>query len=144
MFSFIKILHILAFTSWMAGLFYLPRIFVYHSEYGTNNRSISDVFLIMERKLYGFIMMPAMITTWVTGFYLAFYLGHMKSIPLWLVGKLICIMLLTGFHFFCKFCIYELHNKASKITGLQFRVLNEIPTVLLIVIVVLVVAQPDW
>ena len=135
-----KSLHLVAVISWMAGLLYLPRIFVYHSE--TANESQKETFKIMERKLYNFIMMPAMIFSWIFGVLLIHLLGLSVFFELWMQIKCLAILLLTYYHFYLgkQLRLFSLNNnkKSSKF----FRIINEIPTILLITIVFAVVFKP--
>jgi len=135
-----KSLHLIAVISWMAGLLYLPRIFVYHSE--TKEDSQSETFKTMEKKLYNYIMMPAMILSWVFGVLLIHSLGFSIFSELWMQIKTAAILLLTHYHFYLgkhlrMFAINN-NNKSSKF----FRIINEVPTILLIVIVFVVVFKP--
>ena len=135
-----KSLHLVTVISWMAGLLYLPRIFVYHAEAKTDSQR--EVFKIMERRLYKFIMMPAMILSWLFGFLLIHSLGFSIFSELWMQIKGISILALTHYHFYLgkqlKLFTLNNNNNSSKF----FRVINEIPTVLLIVIVFVVVFKP--
>ena len=135
-----KSLHLIAVISWMAGLLYLPRIFVYHSE--AKHDSQVEVFKIMERKLYNFIMMPAMILSWTFGILLIHSLGFPVFNELWMQITGISILILTHYHFYLgkQLRLFALNNnkKSSKF----FRIINEIPTVLLIIIVFVVVFKP--
>ena len=124
----------------MAGLLYLPRIFVYHSE--TKEDSQSETFKTMERKLYNYIMMPAMILSWVFGVLLIHSLGFSIFSELWMQIKTAAILLLTHYHFYLgkhlRMFAVNNNNKSSKF----FRIINEVPTILLIVIVFVVVFKP--
>ena len=135
-----KSLHLISVISWMAGLLYLPRIFVYHSE--TKEISQSETFKIMERKLYNYIMMPAMIFSWLFGLLLIHSLGFSIFSELWMQVKTVSILLLTPYHFYLgkqlRMFALDNNNKASKF----FRIINEVPTILLIVIVFVVVFKP--
>ena len=135
-----KSLHLIAIISWMAGLLYLPRIFVYHSE--NNNEIINDVFKTMERKLFYYIMTPAMILSWIFGLVLIHEIGFDQLTSLWLKLKLILVLLLTGYHFYLGSLLNQFkldqNNKSSKF----YRYINEIPTLLLILIVFVVVFKP--
>ncbi len=135
-----KSLHLISVISWMAGLLYLPRIFVYHSE--TKEDSQSETFKTMERKLYNYIMMPAMILSWVFGVLLIHSLGFSIFLELWMQIKTAAILLLTHYHFYLgkhlRMFAINSNNKSSKF----FRIINEVPTVLLIVIVFVVVFKP--
>ena len=135
-----KSLHIIAVISWMAGLLYLPRIFVYHAE--SQHDSQREIFKVMERKLYNFIMMPAMILSWLFGFLLIHSLGFTVFQELWMQIKTVAILLLTHYHFYLgkhlRFFSSGENSKSSRF----FRIINEIPTILLIVIVFVVVFKP--
>ena len=136
-----KSLHLIAVISWIAGLLYLPRIFVYHVE-NINDDNSKKIFKTMEKKLYFFIMMPAMILSWVFGLILIFIIGSDILSILWTQIKLLLIVLLTFYHFYLGQCLknlaFEKNNKTSKF----FRIINEIPTILLILIVFIVVFKP--
>jgi putative membrane protein len=135
-----KSLHIIAVISWMAGLLYLPRIFVYHSE--AKHESQKEVFKTMERKLYNYIMMPAMLLSWLFGILLIHSLGLSVFFELWMQIKIAAVLLLTHYHFYLgkhlRLFAGDENQKSSKF----FRIINEIPTILLIVIVFVVVFKP--
>jgi len=137
----LKSLHLIAVISWMAGLLYLPRIFVYHVE-NLSNKKISFVFKTMERKLYFYIMMPAMILTWIFGLILVFNIGFEALLTLWIKLKLLLVVLLTSYHFYLAKLLNDFrldqNNKSSKF----FRLVNEVPTIMLILIVFIVVFKP--
>ena len=135
-----KSLHLIAVISWMAGLLYLPRIFVYHSE--ASHESQKQVFKIMERKLYNYIMMPAMLLSWLFGVLLIYSLGFDIFKELWMQIKIVSILLLTYYHFYLgrHLSLFSLNN--NKNSSKFFRIINEIPTILLIVIVFVVVFKP--
>ena len=135
-----KSLHLIAVISWMAGLLYLPRIFVYHSE--NNNEIVTSVFKIMERKLFHYIMTPAMILSWVFGLLLITKIGFDQLGSLWLQIKFIMVSFLTIYHFYLgsllnKFSI-DKNEKSSKF----YRYINEIPTLFLILIIFIVIFKP--
>jgi len=136
-----KSLHLIAVISWMVGLLYLPRIFVYHVE-NINDDNSKKIFKIMEKKLFFFIMMPAMILSWIFGLILIFVIGPDILSTLWAQIKLLLIVLLTFYHFYLGQCLknfaFEQNNKTSKF----FRIINEIPTILLILVVFIVVFKP--
>ena len=136
-----KSLHLIAVISWMAGLLYLPRIFVYHVENISDQNSI-NTFKTMEKKLYFYIMMPAMILSWIFGLILISIVGFDVLSATWIQLKLIFVVLLTFYHFYLGQCLkkftFEQNNKTSKF----FRIINEIPTILLILIVFIVVFKP--
>ena len=135
-----KSLHLIAVISWMAGLLYLPRIFVYHSE--TNDNSQKTVFKIMERKLYNYIMMPAMLLSWLFGILLIHSIGFSVFSELWMQIKIIAVIILTHYHFtlgkYLKDFAVDNNQKTSKF----FRIYNEIPTVILIVVIFVVIFKP--
>ncbi len=135
-----KSLHLIAVISWMAGLLYLPRIFVYHAE--NDNEIITNVFKTMEKKLFYYIMTPAMILSWFFGLILIHEIGFNQLANLWLQLKLLFVTLLTIYHFYLGSLLTkfksDLNEKASKF----YRYINEIPTLLLILIVFIVIFKP--
>ena len=135
-----KSLHLIAVISWMAGLLYLPRIFVYHSE--AKHESQKEVFKVMERKLYNFIMMPAMFFSFLFGVLLIHSLGFGVFTEFWMQVKLASILLLTYYHFYLgrQLKLFAFNN--NKNSSKYFRIINEIPTILLIIIVFVVVFKP--
>ncbi len=135
-----KSLHLIAVISWMAGLLYLPRIFVYHSE--EINESQNKVFKIMERKLYNYIMMPAMLLSWVFGILLIYNLGFSVFEELWMQIKILAVFILTYYHFILGRYLNNFAINNNQKTSKFFRIINEIPTILLIVIVFIVVFKP--
>ena len=137
----LKALHLLAVISWMAGLLYLPRIFVYHAE-KSSEINVSEVFKAMEFKLYNYIMMPAMILSWIFGLLLISSIGFDQLSNYWLILKLIFVVILTAYHFFLGTCLNKFRKNENKFSSKFFRIFNEIPTLLLILIVFLVVFKP--
>ena len=135
-----KGLHLIAVISWMAGLLYLPRIFVYHSE--NNNEIITNVFKTMERKLFYYIMTPAMIFSWLFGLVLIHEIGFHQLANIWLQLKLIFVVLLTGYHFYLGLLLNQFKLDQNRKTSKFYRYINEIPTLLLILIVFMVVLKP--
>ena len=135
-----KSLHLIAVISWMVGLLYLPRIFVYHSE--NNNEIITSVFKTMERKLFYYIMTPAMVLSWLFGLILIHELGFDQLASLWLKLKLILVILLTVYHFYLGFLLNKFKFDQNKKSSKFYRYINEIPTLLLILIVFIVVFKP--
>ncbi len=135
-----KSLHLIAVISWMAGLLYLPRIFVYHSE--NDNEIITNVFKTMEKKLFYFIMTPAMLLSWIFGLILIHEIGFEKLAHLWLQLKLIFVILLTSYHFYLGFLLNQFRLDQNKRTSKFYRYINEIPTLLLILIVFIVIFKP--
>ena len=135
-----KSLHLIAVISWMAGLLYLPRIFVYHSE--ASHESQKDVFKIMERKLYNYIMMPAMLLSWLFGVLLIHSLGFTVFAELWMQIKTVLVAILTYYHFLLGKYLNDFALGFNKKTSKFFRIMNEVPTVILIVVVFVVVFKP--
>ena len=135
-----KSLHLIAVISWMAGLLYLPRIFVYHSE--NSNEVVTTVFKTMERKLYNYIMTPAMILSWVFGLILIHEIGFQQLASLWLQLKLILVLLLTVYHFFLGSLLNKFKLDQNRKTSKFYRYINEVPTLLLILIIFVVIFKP--
>ena len=135
-----KSLHLIATISWMAGLLYLPRIFVYHSE--AIHDSQKEVFKVMERKLYNYIMMPAMLLSWLFGILLIHSLGFNVFLEIWMQIKAVSVVILTYYHFtlgkFLNDFAINNNQKSSKF----FRIYNEIPTIILIVVIFAVIFKP--
>ncbi|MDC0488613.1 protoporphyrinogen oxidase HemJ [Pelagibacteraceae bacterium] len=135
-----KSLHIIAVISWMAGLLYLPRIFVYHSEESHDVQK--KVFKTMERKLYNYIMMPAMLFSWFFGILLIHNLGFTIFMELWMQIKIIFVVILTCYHFMLGWHVKEFKADNNKKSSRFYRIINEIPTFILIVVVFVVVFKP--
>ena len=136
-----KSLHLIAIISWFAGLLYLPRIFVYHSEVVTNMEQ-SETFKTMERKLYNYIMMPAMILSFIFGFLLIHSLGFSIFSELWFQIKIILVLVLTYYHFLLGKYVRIFANNENLKSSKYFRIINEVPTILLIIIIFLAVFKP--
>ena len=136
-----KSLHLIAVIFWMAGLLYLPRIFVYHVE-NINDQNSTNIFKTMEKKLYFFIMIPAMILSWIFGLILISIVGFDVLSATWIQLKLIFVVLLTFYNFYLGQCLKNLAFKKNNKTSKFFRIINEIPTILLILIVFIVVFKP--
>ena len=136
-----KSLHLIAVISWMAGLLYLPRIFVYHVE-NLNDQNSSSIFKTMERKLFFYIMMPAMILSWIFGLILIFTIGIDIFFTLWVKLKLLFVILLTIYHFYLSKLLKEFNLNRNTKSSKFFRILNEVPTILLILIVFIVIFKP--
>ena len=136
----LKSLHLISVISWMAGLLYLPRIFVYHSE--NNNEIISNVFKTMERKLFYYIMTPAMVLSWLFGLLLIHEIGFDQLTYLWLQLKLALVILLTVYHFYLGLLLNQFKLDQNKKTSRFYRYINEIPTLPLILIVFIVIYKP--
>tara|TARA_B100000963_G_scaffold94633_1_gene81522 strand:+ start:1397 stop:1777 length:381 start_codon:yes stop_codon:yes gene_type:complete len=124
----------------MAGLLYLPRIFVYHSE--ANHDSQKDVFKIMERKLYNYIMMPAMLLSWLFGVLLIHSLGFAVFSELWMQIKIVLVVILTYYHFLLGKYLNDFAVNDNKRSSKFYRIINEVPTIILIVVVFVVVFKP--
>ena len=135
-----KSLHLIAVISWMAGLLYLPRIFVYHSE--ANHESQRAVFKTMEKKLYNYIMMPAMLLSWLFGVLLIHNLGFDIFSELWMQIKIIAVVILTYYHFTLGKFLSDFATESNKKSSRFFRVYNEIPTIILIVVIFVVIFKP--
>ena len=135
-----KSLHLIAVISWMAGLLYLPRIFVYHAE--NNNEIIWSVFKTMERKLFYYIMTPAMVLSWIFGLVLIHEIGFEQLANLWLQLKLILVFFLTGYHFYLGLLLNQFKLDQNEKSSKFYRYINEIPTLMLILIVFIVVFKP--
>ena len=135
-----KSLHLISVISWMAGLLYLPRIFVYHSE--NNNELITTVFKTMERKLFYYIMTPAMILSWLFGLVLIHEIGFVQLSSLWLQLKLILVLILTGYHFYLGILLNKFKLDQNQKSSKFYRYINEIPTLLLILIIFIVIFKP--
>ena len=136
-----KSLHLIAVISWMAGLLYLPRIFVYHSQ---NNSKIiiSEVFKVMEKKLFFYIMTPAMLLSWLFGLLLIHEIGFDKLEQKWMILKLLFVTLLTLYHFYLGRILKQFDLDLNKHSHKYYRYINEIPTLLLILIIFVVIFKP--
>ena len=138
-YSILKSLHIIFFTTWMAGLFYLPRLFVYHSSCKIKSNEYKT-FTTMEKKLLRFIMNPSMFLTWFLGIALALVNNYFLST--WLIIKILLVALMSGFHMYCAKIKNDFEGQNNKKEESFFRIINEIPTILFILIVLLVVFKP--
>ena len=135
-----KSLHLIAVISWMAGLLYLPRIFVYHSE--ATHDAQKQVFQIMERKLYNYIMMPAMLLSWLFGILLIHSLGFSVFFELWMQIKIILVTILTYYHFMLGRYLRDFALNNNSKSSRYYRIINEVPTIILIVVVFVVIFKP--
>ena len=135
-----KSIHLIAVISWMAGLLYLPRIFVYHSE--ADHESQKKVFKIMERKLYNYIMMPAMLLSWIFGVLLIHSLSFSIFSELWMQIKILSVIILTYYHFSLGKYLNDFAIDNNQKTTKFFRIYNEIPTLILIVVIFAVIFKP--
>ena len=136
-----KSLHLIALISWMAGLLYLPRIFVYHVE-NMEKKDAIEIFEVMERKLYFYIMMPAMILSWILGLLLIGSIGFDQLASKWLQIKLILVFILTIYHVFLGVCLKKFSIGKNIYSSKFYRIFNEVPTILLILIVFIVIFKP--
>jgi len=136
-FNILKTIHIFSVIAWMAGLLYLPRIFVYHADEDIKKET-SETFKIMEKKLFNIIMMPAFIVTWISGLSMVHYIG----LDTWLLIKMFFVILLTIYHFICRKWLFDFANDNNEIKSKFFRITNEIPAFVLILIIILVVFKP--
>ncbi len=136
-----KSLHLIAVISWMAGLLYLPRIFVYHVE-NFQKKEVTEIFETMERKLYFYIMRPAMIISWLFGIILIYINGFDVLLSLWIQIKIFLVIILSAYNEYLGKCLISLKDGTNIKTSKFFRIINEIPTVLLISIVFVVIFKP--
>ncbi|ARJ49063.1 protoporphyrinogen oxidase HemJ [Candidatus Pelagibacter sp. RS40] len=136
-----KSLHLIAVISWMAGLLYLPRIFVYHVE-NYQKKETTEIFETMERKLYFYIMRPAMLISWLFGILLIYQIGFESFSQLWLQLKIFFVIILTVYHEYLGKCLTSLRDGSNSKSSRFFRIINEIPTILLILIVFIVIFKP--
>ncbi len=136
-----KSLHLISVISWMAGLLYLPRIFVYHAE-NSDDKKISDVFKTMEKKLYFYIMTPAMILSWIFGLLLIHSIGFQQLGQTWMVLKIIFVIFLSLYHFYLGKILKQFKFDQNTHSHKFYRLINEIPTILLILIVFVVIFKP--
>ena len=136
-----KSLHLIAVVSWMAGLLYLPRIFVYHVE-NKEKKEVTDIFEVMEKKLFYYIMRPAMIFTWIFGLVLIYLNGIEIFSQLWMQIKIVLVILLSAYNDYLGKCLVSLKNNSNARSSKFFRIINEVPTIILISIVFLVIFKP--
>ena len=139
MYEWIKALHVIAVISWMAGMLYLPRLFVYHCEADAGSPQ-SETLKVMERRLLKAIINPAMVVSWLAGLYLA-WAGHWLSAG-WFHGKLLLVLILSGIHGLFSRWVKDFANDRNHRSQKFYRIINEVPTILMIGIVVLVIVKP--
>lgn len=139
MYEWLKALHVLAVISWMAGMLYLPRLMVYHVDAPPGSVQ-SETFKVMERRLLKGIMNPAMIVTWALGLYLAWAAFGFKGG--WLHGKILLVVLLSGVHGYLVGRVRDFANDRNTKSGRFYRIINEVPAVLMVGIVILVIVKP--
>jgi len=139
MYEWIKALHVIAVISWMAGMLYLPRLFVYHCDAEIGSKQ-SETFKVMERRLFKAIINPAMMVAWLAGLYLA-WAGRWFSSP-WFHVKLAAALTLSGVHGFFSFWVKDFAADRNRRSQKFYRIINELPTVLMIIIVIMVIVKP--
>lgn len=142
LYPWIKALHIISVIAWMAGLFYLPRLFVYHAEQVEAGSKTDEMFQTMERRLIRAIMNPAMIATWAFGLWLAIVPGVVDWFAVWPYAKAASILGMTWFHHWCSTTRKGILAGKPMRDGRHYRIMNEVPTLLLVVIVISVVVRP--
>ena len=141
-FLWIKALHVIAVISWMAGLFYLPRLMAYHAERAEPGSEMSETFKVMEKKLIRIIMNPAMVVTWLCGIAMLLAPGQIDWGSVWLYVKLVLVCVMTWFHHWLSLRRKEFERDENTRTGRKFRLMNEVPTLLMIGIVIMVIVRP--
>ena len=140
-FNILKTIHLFSVIAWMAGLLYLPRIFVYHVE-NKNKKETTDIFEVMEKRLFFYIMRPAMVFTWIFGLILIYLNGIEIFSQLWMQLKMVLVILLSVYNDYLGKCFLSLKNNSNTRSSKFFRIINEIPTLMLIFIVFLVIFKP--
>ncbi|MAX13312.1 MAG: TIGR00701 family protein [Candidatus Marinimicrobia bacterium] len=138
-YQWVKIFHVMFVVAWMAGLLYLPRIFVYHSMDDTTDET-SNVFKLMEKRLFYFIMYPSALIVWITGIYMAYALGLYG----WLVLKFFFVIVLTLYHINLGRYLKDFKNDNNRIKTRFFRIINEVPFLIMFIILILVIIKPDF
>lgn len=138
-YEWIKALHIMSFIAWMAGMFYLPRLFVYHADAEVGSDK-SETFKVMERRLLKAIINPAMIATWVFGLWLAYEIAALSQG--WFHAKLTLVLIMSAVHGYLSACVRRFAKDENKKSARFYRILNEVPTVLMVFIVILVIGKP--
>ena len=141
MYLLFKSLHIISFVAWMAGLLYLPRLFVYHCEEKYNTKTY-NTFILMEKRLLKFIMNPAMLATWIFGISLYFINIDALAFSLWFNIKLFLVTLLSAFQGYLSICRKKFILNTNEKSAKFYRLINEVPTVILIIIVFLAILKP--
>lgn len=139
MYEWAKALHVIAVISWMAGMLYLPRLFVYHCEADVGSKQ-SETFKVMERRLLKAIINPAMALTWILGLYLA-WSGHWFTAG-WFHAKLTLVLIMSGVHGFLSARVRDFAQDKNTRSAKFYRIINEVPTILMILIVILVIVKP--
>ena len=139
MYEWIKAFHVIAVISWMAGMLYLPRLFVYHCEAEVGSKQ-SETFKVMERRLLKGLINPAMVLTWLLGLYMV-WAGHWYSAG-WFHAKFFLVLVMSGIHGFFTRCVRDFAIDRNARSQKFYRIINEVPTILMIVIVILVIVKP--
>ena len=134
----VKVFHVMFMVAWMASLLYLPRLFVYHAD-NTKNKTTSDTFKTMEHRLYFYIGTPSAILVWITGLYLAYILG----IYGWLVVKFFAVIVMTLYHIWLSTFLKKFKNDLNLKSSIFFRKINEIPFLILLIILIMVIIKPE-
>jgi protoporphyrinogen IX oxidase len=137
-----RALHVISVISWMAGLLYLPRLFVYHSERGSAGSEVSEILKVMEGKLLNFIMNPAMIASWIFGLWIVFTPGVIDWSLIWPWAKALMVLGMTWFHLWLVKGCKNFNTDRNILTGRRYRIMNEVPTLLMIGIVIMVIVRP--
>jgi len=139
---FFKAAHIISVISWLAGMLYLPRVFAYHCNHN-NTKETNAVFSLMEKRLIKYIMNPAMILTWAFGVLMVLHTeSNINILSLWFIIKIVCVVLMSGLHGYFGYCCKELEKNNSFKSSKFFRIINEAPTILMIIIIFMVVMRP--
>lgn len=140
-YSWVKALHVISVVAWMAGLFYLPRLFVYHSEKAKTGDGMDALFQIMERRLLRGIMNPAMVATWVFGLCLVATPGIVDWTMVWPWTKALSVLVMTWFHHWLGMRRKDFAAGKNSLSGRRYRIMNEVPTLLLVIIVTSVIVK---
>ena len=138
-YNWVKILHISFVVAWMAGLLYLPRLFVYHKENENENKTVA-IFKVMEKRLYFYIMNPAAVLVWFSGI----YLGHVLGFDTWLIVKIGVVLIMTAYHILLGIHLNDFKLDKQIRTSKYFRIINEIPFFLLFIILIMVIMKPFY
>ena len=138
-YNWVKILHISFVVAWMAGLLYLPRLFVYHKENENENKTVA-IFKVMEKRLYFYIMNPAAVLVWFSGI----YLGHVLGFDTWLIVKIGVVLIMTAYHIILGFHLNDFKLDKQIRTSRYFRIINEVPFFLLFIILIMVIMKPFY
>ena len=135
----VKVFHVMFMVAWMASLLYLPRLFVYHAD-KVNDEVTSETFKIMEHRLYYYIGTPSITLVWLTGLYLAYVLGLYG----WLMVKFFAVIIMTVYHIWLVKFLKNFKNNVNTKSSLFFRKINEIPFLILLIILILVIIKPEF